>query len=245
VLEEIAQRLAQVGVDVPPLETLDLVEGVTAAGFGSSGDEAVEWWRRLNAAADRTGCRPVLIPSAEEVKPVVEEGTPAQRLAACDKLDPAAVLSPHGSWVDLDADMQEAYLDRWPDDVDRLDGFRMVHDLQGRPAPVIVALVIAEYGWQIPTMLSYGNWNDCPAPAVHGVVLRHWYQRYGAELVGLTHDGMEFALARPPRTREDAMALAYDYVTYSLDGMSLYDADDLPDLAACLIDADVLRLWWD
>ena len=49
--EEIAQRLADAGIDAPPLESLDLVDGVTAAGFGSSGDEAVDWWRRL------TGCR--------------------------------------------------------------------------------------------------------------------------------------------------------------------------------------------
>jgi hypothetical protein len=56
---------------------------------------------------------------------------------------------------------------------------------------------------------------------------------------------MELALARPPQTQGDAMALAYDYATYCLDGMSLYDADDVPDLAARLIDAEVLRPWWD
>jgi hypothetical protein len=167
--QEIAQRLAESGVTAPPLEPLDLVEGVTAAGFGSSGEEAVDWWRRLNAAAERNGCRPLLIPSADEVKPVVEEGTPAQRLAAVYELDPAAVVSPHGSWADLDDDAQEEYLDQWPDEAEHVDGFRLTQDLEGRPAPVIVALVLAEHGWQIPTMLSYGNWNDCPAPAVHAL----------------------------------------------------------------------------
>jgi hypothetical protein len=243
--EEIARRLAGAGVETPPLESLYLVDGVTAAGFGSSGQEAVDWWRRLNAAADRTGCRPVLIPSVEEVQTFAEEGTAAQRLAAVDEVDPARRLNPRGSWADLDANAQEEFLDRWPDEAERLEGFRLVRTLDGGPAPVIVALVVAEHGWQIPTLLSYGNWNTCPAPAVHGVVLRHWYQTYGAELVCLARDGMELALARPPRTRSDAMALAYDYATYCLDGMSLYDADDVPDLAACLIDAEVLRLWWD
>jgi hypothetical protein len=243
--DDIARRLVKAGVNVPPLESLDLVDGVTAAGFGSSGEEAVDWWRRLNAVADRTGCRPVLIPSADEVRPFVEEGTPAQRLAAVDELDPARTLNPRGSWADLDADAQEEFLDRWPDEPERIDGFRMIADRQGRPTPFIVAAVVAGHTWQIPTLLSYGGWNTCPAPAVHGVVLQHWYQTYGAELVGLARDGMELAMARPPRTRSDAMALAYDYATYCLDGMSLYDADDLPDLAACLIDAEVVRLWWD
>jgi hypothetical protein len=242
---EIAQRLAHAGVDAPPLESLDLVDGVTAAGFGASGDDAVDWWRRLNAAADRTGCRPVLIPSVEEVRPFVEDGTPEQRLATVDELDPVATVSPRGAWADLDPEAQEEYLDRWPDEPARIDEFRMIEDRQGRPTPLIVAVVVAGHTWQVPTLLSYGGWNTCPAPAVHGVVLRHWYQTYGAELVGLARDGMELALARPPRTRSDAMALAYDYAAYCLDGMSLYDADDLPDLAACLIDAEVLRLWWD
>jgi hypothetical protein len=243
--EEIARRMADAGVDAPPLEPLDLVSGVTAAGFGSSGNEAVDWWRRLNDVADRTGCRPVLIPSVDEVKPFVEEGTPAQRLAAVDELDPVATISPRGAWADLDPDARAEYLHRWPDEGERIDGFRMIADRQGRPTPFIVAAVVARHTWQIPTLLSYGGWNTCPAPAVHGVVLRHWYQIYGAELVGLARDGMELALARPPRTRSDAMALAYEYATYCLDGMSLYDADDLPDLAACLIDAEVVRLWWD
>jgi hypothetical protein len=250
-MHEIARRLAGSGVDVPPLESLDLVDGVTAAGFGSSWREALDWWRRLNAAADRTGCRPVLIPSADEVKPIVEQGTPAERLAAVDELDPRAVVSPRGSWAELDSEAQAEYLDRWPAEAvegaaeDGAAEERMVEERPRRTTEVIVALLVAEHAWQIPTMLSFGDWNTCPAPAVHGVVLRHWYQRYGAELVGLTHDGMELALDRPPRTRNDAMALAYDYATYCLDGMGLYDADDLPDLAACLIDADVLRLWWD
>jgi hypothetical protein len=244
--EEIARRLAEAGMAVPPLESLDLVSGVTAAGFGSSGQEAVDWWRRLNEVADRAGCQPVLMQSADEVRPFVEQGSPAQRLAAVDELDPARTLNPRGvSWADLDAAEQEEFLDRWPDEPERLDGFRLVWDREGRPAPVIVALVVAEHGWQIPTMLSYGDWNTCPAPAVHGVVLRHWHERYGAELVGLVRDGMELALARPPRTRTDAMALAWEYAMYSLDGMDLYHADDLPDLAACLIDAETLRFWWD
>src|SRR5262249_39668423 len=141
--KEIAQRLAAAGVDAPPLESLELVAGVTAAGFGSSGQEAVDWWRRLNAAGDRTGCRPVLIPSADEVRPFVEEGTPAQRLAAVDDLDPAATISPRGSWEDLDAGVQEEYLDRWPDEAERPEGFRLAE------APVIVALIVAEHCWQI------------------------------------------------------------------------------------------------
>ena len=44
---------------------------------------------------------------------------------------------------------------------------------------------------------------------------------------------------------DTSLAFAWEYPSYCLDGMDLYDAEDVPDLAACLIDADVVRFWWD
>jgi hypothetical protein len=61
----------------------------------------------------------------------------------------------------------------------------------------------------------------------------------------MARDGMDLALTRPPRTRLAALELAWEYPVYCLDGMSLYDADHIPDLAGCLIDADLVRFWWD
>lgn len=99
---------------------------------------------------------------------------------------------------------------------------------------MLVALVEAEHGWQVPTLLAYGDRNECPPPAVHGAVLRHWHQRYGAELVCLERSALELLVARPPRTEMEALAFAWEYATYS-DGMDLYQADAIPDLAASLI----------
>jgi hypothetical protein len=253
--EELAARLARAGVEVPRLEPLPLAGDVTAMGFPSSGTEAVDWWRRLHAVAGRTGCRPVLIPGGDRfLAPAGDTGdTGASRLEDRleDKLEDGAaldagtILNPKGSWADLDPHARQDMLDRWPPEPRRLDTFGLPYGRDGGPAPVDVALVVAEHGWRIPAIVNFGGWNACPPAAVHGAVLRYWSGCYGAELACLSWATVELALARPPRTRPEAMALAWEYATYCLDGMSLYDADDIPDLAACLIDAGVVRCWWD
>jgi uncharacterized protein DUF4253 len=59
-------------------------------------------------------------------------------------------------------------------------------------------------------------------------------------------DAMEFTVSRPPRTRRDALAFAWEYATYCADGVdAVYEADTAIGVAACLIDAEVVRAWWD
>ncbi|MFI0448674.1 DUF4253 domain-containing protein [Actinomadura sp. 6N118] len=224
-------RLAAHGIDVPDLEPL--AGAVTMAVFASEGNEALAWWHRLRAAHDRTGLWPVLtdaVPSSRS--------DPAARLAQAADLNGAEVLN--GEMSEL-----EGMLHQWPDEPYRIDGFGLPYLADGGPAPVLVALVEAEHGWQVPTLLDYGDRNDCPPPAVHGAVLRHWNQGYGVELVCLERSALELLVTRPPRTEMEALTFAWEYVTYCADGMDLYQADAIPDLAASLIDAEVVRLWWD
>jgi hypothetical protein len=246
-IDDLAGRLAAEGVDTPELDPLPLAPGVTAVGFPAQGDEALAWWRRLRAVNERTGCWPVLIPSVDEA--VRASGAaptePAQRLARAAELDAVEFLNPKGAFESLDERLRHDMLARWPEEPHRIDEFGLPYLPNGLPAPVLVALVAAEHGWQLPALLDYGNWNDCPEPAIHSAVQRYWHHRYGAELVCMSATGLELALSRPPRTGPEALALAWEYPTYCLDGMDLYDAEDVPDLAACLIDATVVRFWWD
>lgn len=245
--DHLMHRLTDAGIDVPGAAALPLAAGVPVVGFPSAGAEALTWWRRLRAVSGRTGLWPVLIPSAEEaISPAGSAAGPAARLARAAELNGAELLNPRDPGFGmLDAAVREDLLDRWPDECCRLDGFGLPFHHDGQPAQVLVAVVAAEHGWQLPALLDYGHWNACPEPAVHSAVLRYWYGQYGAELVCMTASGLELALTRPPRTRLDALAFAWEYPDYCLDGMDLYSADDIPDLAACLIDAEVVRFWWD
>jgi len=57
---------------------------------------------------------------------------------------------------------------------------------------------------------------------------------------------MEFAVSRPPRTRREALEFAWEYVVYCPDGFDMvYEAEDMGGMAACLIEAEVVRAWWD
>jgi hypothetical protein len=121
------ERLTAAGLDVPRLEPLPLAAGVWAAGFSAEGDAALDWWRRLRAAHERTGLWPVLTPSvAEAVDPTGDtEIDPAQRVARSAALDGAALLSARGVTFDaLDEHDRQELLERWSEaEPRRLDGF--------------------------------------------------------------------------------------------------------------------------
>ncbi len=74
--------------------------------------------------------------------------------------------------------------------------------------------------------------------------MKHWHERFGAEVVGMTSSVVEMAVARPPRDRDAALALAkqhYDYCGDIVDqGVGSIEA-----LAAGLLDGTVRYFWWD
>lgn len=242
--DDFASRLGAQGIDVPELTPLPLEPSVAVMGFPSEGDEALAWWRRLRAVHEHTGLWPVVMNG--DVGGGPEESGPTERLAKASELYASYALnSDDAIFESQESWLQEDILRNWPSDPRRVDEFRIPYLGFGQAAEVTVALVDAEQGWQVPTLLNYGFWNDCPEPAVHGAVLRHWNDRYGAELVCMDHASLELVMSRPPWTRLEALAFAGEYAGYCSDGMDLYQAEGLPDLAACLINAGVVHFWWD
>ena len=244
--EELVQRFAERGIDLPELTRLPAADAAVVWAFEASGEAAVDWWRRLREVAGLTGYWPVLV--ADDGVDVGPRDSPlagADALARAAALDGAMLVNPQGQTLSAQGpDAIEAYLEQWPEepeDVVRLDGFALPYR-SGRA----LALVSASAGWQVPALLGFGGWNNCPEPAVHAAVLRYWGERYGAELASLTSDGLELDIARPPHTPAAALELAWEYAEYCADGVDgLYEADNLPQLAASLLDADVVHLWWD
>jgi hypothetical protein len=223
-------RLAALGIRLPSLETLG-PQGFP--GFESEGEEALEWWRRLRAASTQSGWWPVLLD--HEAKALdLGEPVAAGGLPAID--DPAP-------------EMLDKELDGWPGPAEgaRVDSFHLPFERWTQePNPVMVTLLPSVHGWEAPRLIGYGDWNRCPPPDMHAAILKRWHERYGADLVCLTRTGLELGLARPPRTRKEALSLAWDYASYCYDSVdAIYQADSLAGLAAGLIDADVVRCWWD
>jgi hypothetical protein len=134
----------------------------------------------------------------------------------------------------------------WPAEASRSPGLSIAYDLRsGEPLPkVYIVLVPTEDPTTVPAHLHFGNWNSCPAPEYHIAALRHWRDRYGAELVGLEGDTMNIRVSRKPATRDEAVELAkvqYAYCNDIIDqGVGSY-----PALAAELMAHDWWFFWWD
>jgi hypothetical protein len=117
--------------------------------------------------------------------------------------------------------------------------------LSGEPLDeVLLAVLPAKESWMAPCYLRTGGWNSMPFAAEHAALFRHWGKRYGATVACIADDVIEFTVANPPKTKEDAMALAKEHFVYCADivhqGVGSLDA-----LAATLLNAPVWYFWWD
>jgi hypothetical protein len=98
--------------------------------------------------------------------------------------------------------------------------------------------------WQAPAFMKWGGWNANPGADLHCAALRYWQQQYGAELVAMTKDELEFRVARPPCDRLAALRLARAHFLYCGDRISQGEGS-LENLAAKLLNADAWYFWWD
>jgi len=99
-------------------------------------------------------------------------------------------------------------------------------------------------GWEAPAFLNFGGWNACPQPAEHCAVLAYWKGRYGAEVASMTRDVIELEVARPPASRDEAMALALEQFDYCEDIVD-QGVGTISNLAADLLAGSPWYFWWD
>jgi hypothetical protein len=117
--------------------------------------------------------------------------------------------------------------------------------LTGAPLNKVQLVILPTDDWTtIPAYLQWGNWNGCPAPEYHVAALRSWRDRFGAELIGLSHDVMNIRVKRRPETREAALDLAREQYAYCSDIVD-QGVETLSALAAVLMESDWWYFWWD
>ncbi len=92
--------------------------------------------------------------------------------------------------------------------------------------------------------LGFGGWNECPPPEVHIGLARHWHKLYGATIMSVGGDFIEYSVAQPVTSRKKALQLAYTQFLYCHDIVD-QGFETLENLAASLIDATVWYFWWD
>ncbi len=134
----------------------------------------------------------------------------------------------------------------WLGEPDVKQGFTLAKDiLSGQPhVPLIGAKVDVESSWELPAHFKYGNWNDCPSSEIHCAIWKYWGDKYGAKIVGIGNDIIEAYVTNPPKTKEDAMALAWEQYLYCYDIVD-QDVETISNLGSSVINHNAWYFWWD
>jgi hypothetical protein len=133
----------------------------------------------------------------------------------------------------------------WPEQVSPQHFSQHLDLLTQKPLErVHIALLPTRDPSLIPACLHFGGWNECPDAASQVAAARYWKARYGAEIVAITDDTVQYRAQRRPTTREEAMELAQEQYDFCPD-IVLQGTGTLEPLAATLMASDWWFFWWD
>lgn len=135
---------------------------------------------------------------------------------------------------------------KWPDEPEQEIGIITHRDvLTKRPfAEVVIGLFPVAKPWEVLAHLNFGDWNDCPRPAVQCAVHRFWAEGYGSRVVSVTHDIVQCLVASPPADRAAARDLARQQYLYCGDIVD-QGCETVDRLAVGLWGAPTWYFWWD
>jgi len=168
-----------------------------------------------------------------------------------DSRQPSSVQYSAEEWFERHlAEDPEAYLSLEEDEFDPegaapMTSLQVGFDYKGKELPeVAIALVNAGASWDLPLALGYGGWNACPMPEEHALVAKYWFEKYGAEILVMTADTIEFAVARPPVDPAECARLAREMYIYCADTVD-QGVGSVSTLAKCVEGSPYWFFWWD
>jgi hypothetical protein len=208
------------------------------------GSEAESTWNELRT---RPGVVPVLLGDRAMADAAME--LVGQSSETFDEIEAAGLAFDVKSWIAERVEENAEYFEYEEvedEDLGSIPCFTPAFDIgTGEPLEeVCFGLIPVESSWLVPAFLKIGGWNDCPDASVHVAFFRRWSERYGAEVVTVANDVIEFRVSRPPRTPEDARQLAIEQYLYCTDIVE-QGVGTLANLKASLIDSPNWYFWWD
>lgn len=109
---------------------------------------------------------------------------------------------------------------------------------------IAVALLPHQQAWSAPAYFAFGGWSNNPSPAEHVGVLRHWQQRWGAELIGLGANTMDLLVRVKPTTWRQGFELAQEHIDYCPGSLHANGITNLRELAHHLMTSPCWRFRW-
>jgi len=109
---------------------------------------------------------------------------------------------------------------------------------------ILIGLLPTAQSWQAAAHLQFGGFNNCPQPEEHVAVHQYWEQRYGAQVVAMTGNSVEFELRNPVTEKSILDQLALEQLVYC-DDIVFQGTETVGGLAASLHGAKHWFFWWD
>jgi hypothetical protein len=213
------------------------------------GAEAPRYLEQLRKEGRSAGFTAILLGEEEEASMLAEDSEYSgssleERLRLAAEVDVDEWLKSR-TGEDPEAFMAEVSGD-WPDDTPQAGSMGAHLDVLSREPKeeVAIAKLPTQRNWEAPAYLGMGGWNECPDAAVITAFAKRWHERYGAEIISVTHDVMEFTVSKPPTDRESAMALAKGQYIFCTDIVD-QGVGDVTTLAAMLLNSNYWYFWWD
>lgn len=114
-----------------------------------------------------------------------------------------------------------------------------------RTVPLILAEIPVKHPWEVFAYLPFGGWNECPDTPDLMAVVKYWFETHGALPSVMTHDTLEFTVAKPVN-KEDALQLALEQYAWCPDVVDQGPEDaTVGTLADTLAISKVWYFWWD
>jgi hypothetical protein len=260
-VSKLANLLEQHHIDTTTLKELGGVDAEKVCSLEVKGERALDSCDRLRVLAPQTGHWPILLGEDDDLESLHRTWEEDPKRSTAEILHRAEVMAqnpdPSGWWDQrnpesastksgAEEDAADAYPHGpWPRGRHSNHHYSIPFDFERQPKRKIhIGLVPTPVCWHVPAHLRYGDWNDCPPAEEHCALMKFWFEKYGAEVVGMTHDVIEMRVGKPPRTRAAALELAKLQCSYSPDIVS-QGVETIENLAACLLRGTVWYFWWD
>jgi hypothetical protein len=224
--------------------------GATVYSFSVPGKDALSTWRRLRQAAPGLGYWPVIFGEPKRVTRVCgviateHADDPMETIRQANETDVQKYFQERAEEFS-----DEHYHGEWPGQPEKMGMLDFTIPRKILPPcdfheSVVIGLIPVKHFWEVPAVLTFGGWNDCPFAKDQVAVLRYWNEIYGAELVGLSGDVMELEVPKKPSTKEEALKLAQEQYWFCYDIVQ-QGCETIENLAGGLMTSKIWYFWWD
>jgi hypothetical protein len=214
-----------------------------------SGALAIQTLKDLRSAYRSTGKYPFLIGDADDLA-ILQENSEDNESEFEEIIESSSSVRIQ-EYIEAkkSADRERRFappLGNWPRTLPEQSGLTIHTDVFNDHAKPQVYLGLAEIAapWQLPAVVAFGGWNECPWADVHCAFHREWQQSHGAEIAGISGSILECLVSNPPSTQADALNLAWQQYYYCRDIVE-QGCQSISQLAATLINSPTWFFWWD